>query len=676
MKKSIRALSVLLSSALVMPIASSAYVFAAEDDTIEKKSVNAYLYNMEKTTLVDCLFTSSLPEVPYIKASDYMDNVLTTKVSETKNDDGTFTFTNKNGSMTVDTENDTVTFTAFEDFMDLEAESEGTMLDSPYCKPNGVSLEGESQPIVMDLKKYNIDLISYDEGLYFPLQTISDLFYTTYNSANYVDGNIYFIHMMNEISKPYVDLSSFYNTLERKPEMVEYTYNELCFVIDHFYGAPLNGKIAPLVREKGFDKALDEFSDGTRTGKELLKSDNLVDYMLGLCWIDEAFADGGHTALVYSILNVMQYYQTSAAGQEIKSILKNSEDPNFEVLGKALWGALNKQKALTELTTVRDAQYKGYELVKTWDGEAKSRLYRYSGTALFVFDAFQNDAVYAFKESLDYAAANGLKRFVIDVSCNTGGNSAVVMYMMGILTNGKDHNNTEALRCLNTLTGLYSSEIYQVDLNLDDKIDELDNNVVYDLDFAVITSHFSFSCGNLLPVLAQDSGVPIFGETSGGGSCILSVFKTPEEQMYSISGYKKFVNAKNEDADVGAPVNYDLTNAVVDSDGTTSIDYSGLYDLDYISVKMNDFYNISEEPSEEPSNEPAQSEDPTDQPVEEPSEQPQSGQDQPSQEQPIVSPGTVVYDTGDSSAAWSIVIIIVLASATAVFAFRRKKTEE
>ena len=200
--------------------------------------------------------------------------------------------------------------------------------------------------------------------------------------------------------------------------------------------------------------------------------------------------------------------------------------------------------------------------------------------------------------------------------------------------------------------------------------------VVYDLDFAVITSHFSFSCGNLLPVLAQDSGVPIFGETSGGGSCILSVFKTPEEQMYSISGYKKFVNAKNEDADVGAPVNYDLTNAVVDSDGTTSIDYSGLYDLDYISVKMNDFYNISEEPSEEPSNEPAQSEDPTDQPVEEPSEQPQSGQDQPSQEQPIVSPGTVVYDTGDSSAAWSIVIIIVLASATAVFAFRRKKTEE
>ena len=83
--------------------------------------------------------------------------------------------------------------------------------------------------------------------------------------------------------------------------MIEYTYNEFCFTIDTFYGAPAQSKIGKLVEEEGFDKALDKYGDDTRAAKRLLKSDNIVDFIFGVCWLNDAFYDGGHTSLCASI---------------------------------------------------------------------------------------------------------------------------------------------------------------------------------------------------------------------------------------------------------------------------------------------------------------------------------------------------------------------------------------
>ena len=669
MKRSLKTISVILSSALIMSAAAATTVFAAETDAIEKRELTAYLFNMEDTKTIECIFTSALPEVPYIEVSDYVGTIYKEQFTETKNDDGTFTLTGPNGSMFINTENDTVTYDSFEEFMNLEGVSEGTTLDSPYSKTLDVVMEGDRKNTTIDLGKYNIDIIAENNKVYFPLTTISDLFCSSYNNARYVDGNLCFVHIMNETESSYVDLSSVYETSERSPEMVAYTYNELCFVADTYYGRPLNGSISKLIGEKGFDKALDEFSDDTRTAKDLLKSNNIIDYMIGLCKLSDAFEDGGHTNLFFSVYPLLETYLASNVGQELKERI-NSGDQNSLIVLNTLKDSNAKIQRLNELKDQRSNLYKEYELIKAWDDQSASSYYQNGETGVFVFDSFRNEAVYAFKWSLDYAAAHGIKKFVIDISCNTGGNSAVVMYMIGILTNAKDHSNLEALTCVNTCTGNYNSIHYAMDLNLDGSFDELDNEVVYDFDYAIITSHFSFSCGNLLPIMAQDSGIPIFGQTSGGGCCMLTMFKTPEEHLYSFSGYNKFVNAKGEDADVGAPVNYDLTKTETTEDGIETVDYTGLYDIKAISGMMDDFYGKTEDPTKE---DPTKEEPAKEEPAKEEPAKEEPAKEEPAKEEPIATPGGDIPTTGDSSSAW-IFVVVMLAAGTAIVVFRKKKT--
>ena len=406
--------------------------------------------------------------------------------------------------------------------------------------------------------------------------------------------------------------------------------------------------------------------------------------MIGLCKLSDAFEDGGHTNLFFSVYPLLETYLASNVGKELMERI-NSGDQNSLIVLNTLKDSNAKIQRLSELKDQRSNLYKEYELIKAWDDQSASSYYQNGETGVFVFDSFQNEAVYAFKWSLDYAAAHGIKKFVIDISCNTGGNSAVVMYMIGILTNAKDHSNLEALTCVNTCTGNYNSIHYAMDLNLDGSFDELDNEVVYDFDYAIITSHFSFSCGNLLPIMAQDSGIPIFGQTSGGGCCMLTVFKTPEEHLYSFSGCNKFVNAKGEDADVGAPVNYDLTKTETTEDGIETVDYTGLYDIKAISGMMDDFYGKTEDPTkeepakeepakEEPAKEEPAKEEPTkEEPAKEEPAKEEPAKEEPAKEEPIATSGGDIPTTGDSSSAW-IFVVVMLAAGTAIVVFRKKKT--
>ena len=115
--------------------------------------------------------------------------------------------------------------------------------------------------------------------------------------------------------------------------------------------------------------------------------------------------------------------------------------------------------------------------------------------------------------------------------------------------------------------------------------------MVYDFHFAVLTTKCSFSCGNLLPVIAKDNHIPVIGKTSGGGSCMLTKFYMPGSHYYAMSGPEKFISNDGTDADLGAEPDYDLTTE--DADGLT--DYTTLYDIEQISAKVHEYYG--EEPN-------------------------------------------------------------------------------
>lgn len=575
MKKTISVISFMLAFLLLFGVAGPLAAYAAEKP-YEIKELTAYLFDMDHTAGYDCLFSNILPDMPYMDAAEYLNNIYAVDFVESENSEGTFTVSSAGGTMTIDPVNDTVRFDTYESFVFQNPNSSGSALDSTIARGVGVAIEGEEKSLELDMGAYQIDLIADDGRIYLPLATLADLFIPTYNAAEYVDGNIYFLHTVDNIEKDgYFDRSSVYETLDRPASLAAFTYHELCFFMDHFYGKPSKAQIAASIADKGFDKTLDEFSDDTRKAKELLLSDQLVDFMIGLVYLDKLFDDGGHTSLFYEMFSI-EFDDTNPVTQAVKQsryYAKVSERTMEMMFGGDR----------VNVAQVRKEAYAAYESVKSWDEKAK--LIIDGDTAVFVFDSFQEEIAPMFKWSLDYAEEHGIKNFVVDLTNNGGGTDTVLLYLYNIICNKEQHTNVAALRYLSVPSGNIVLEQSQLDLNLDGEYDDKDKEVYYDFNYAVLTTKSAFSCGNLLPCMLQDQSVAILGETSGGGACMLSKAYTENAHFYFISGVKKFIRADGSDSDLGAKVDYDLTKP----DGDKK-DYSGLFDLKDVGEKIHDFY--------------------------------------------------------------------------------------
>ncbi|MBQ1601118.1 MAG: dockerin type I repeat-containing protein, partial [Ruminococcus sp.] len=585
MKKALPPISMALAVSLLVGSALPLTASAAED-TISMKDTTAYIYNMDTTETLPCLYKSSMPDMAFISTVDYLKHIYVDEPTEEKNADGTYTITNPRGTMVIDYQNDTLHFDSFEDFSSAKENVDGTEMDVPYLKEYAPVIEGEHNGLDLDLSPYKIDIIEYDGKTYFPVSSIGLLFGATYNTAVYCEGAVYFIHCADIVmDNCYFANKAAYNTLRRSKDLVELTYNDLCFAFDKLYGRPAQAEIASVVEERGFDEALDVYNDDTRRAKELLLSDNMVDYVLGTAYLGQAFADGGHTAVNYpAILSALT--PGTAVNGELNRLL-NTEDFRDRQAMIYLINSLTASQRATNMAAFRSSQYKEDDLVQAWDDKSKAKLYVTGDTAVFAFDSFVNEAVYHFKWSLDYAKEKGVKRFVTDLSCNSGGNAAVVMYIMAMITNQNEDSYTASYRKMQTLTGNLTRVDNDLDLNLDGVINDLDKSVYYDFEYAFITSNISYSCGNLLPCLAKDAGFPILGERSGGGACSLLIAYTPETFFYTMSSYNKFITKDNKDVDSGAALDYDLTKQA--SDGS-STDYTGLYDAAAYSTLIDEFY--------------------------------------------------------------------------------------
>ncbi len=590
MKRLLSSVSVILVLVMLLSVAAPMTAYAAGDE-ITVKDLTAHIYNMEDTETMQCLFKSSMPDMAFISTVDYLKHVYVDEPTEEKNEDGTYTITNPKGTMIIDPEKDTLHFDSFEDFISAKENAEGTELDAPYIREYAPVNEGETNGLDLDLSPYKIDILEHEGKTYFPVSSIGLLVSATYNTAVYCNDEIYFVHCADIVmGNCYFQNSAPYNTLKRSKDLAELTYNDLCFAVDKFYGRPAQAEIASMLEEKSFDEMLDEYNDDTRRAKELLLSESMTDYIIGTAYLGQVFSDGGHTAINYPA--VLAILTPGTAVYDELNRLFDEEDFRDANAVKYVMSSLNSSHKATNMSEFRSGKYKDYDLVKSWDDKSASKLYVTGDTAVFAFDSFINEAVYHFKWSLDYAKEKGIKRFVIDLSCNSGGNAAVVMYIMAMITNQDKDSYTTSYRNLQTLTGNITRIDHDMDLNLDGEINDLDKSVYYDFEYAFITSGISYSCGNLLPCLARDAGFPILGERSGGGACSLLIAYTPETFFYTLSSYNKFITADGNDVDSGAELDFDLTKRVTDDQGNETVDYSGLYDLEDISRKIDMYYGV------------------------------------------------------------------------------------
>ena len=141
----------------------------------------------------------------------------------------------------------------------------------------------------------------------------------------------------------------------------------------------------------------------------------------------------------------------------------------------------------------------------------------------------------------------------------------------------------------NSLTGQRSIVEYEVDRNFNGVFDAADQDVHYDLNFAVLTSGMSFSCGNLFPSILKDNGIPVLGATSGGGACAIQAMCTADGFCFQISSFRARLNSLDGD-NIDSGVTPDIP---IDNDGRVEVklseenslmvkDYSKYFDIDYL----------------------------------------------------------------------------------------------
>ena len=125
------------------------------------------------------------------------------------------------------------------------------------------------------------------------------------------------------------------------------------------------------------------------------------------------------------------------------------------------------------------------------------------------------DTFYYFVRNLEEAKAKGVKKIVIDDTLNSGGYVGIMGKLLALMS--KDNKSEVFLRSDDNEAILRTTT--RVDSNKDGKYD-VEDCYGNDFKFYIITSNFSFSCGNAFPFYAERYELAtILGGRSGGGEC-------------------------------------------------------------------------------------------------------------------------------------------------------------
>lgn len=587
-----RLISMLLTAALLLSTAALPTAAAAGDSVkYQSKKLTAYLYDKDTKTEMTCLFRGDLPDIPYIGAVDYLNQLYTVEFTCEKNADGTYTVSDVNGEMIIDVDKDTI---HFEDYETLaESDSRPYLEDETadyLSEDSEYEVIGELKALDLDLGAYGFDLTASGDMVYFPLPVINNLFAGTYHAALYLDGALYFIDVMAD--EDYYDSEELFVSTDRDRIAVDYSYRELCFVMDHFYGCPPKAELAQDIRDKGFDRAIEEYDDTTARAKELLLSDDLTDYLWGLLFLDMYMDDGGHTVLSYGLQLGLDRYPDSEFMKAFQNSMYDFSDNKLSAIYAYLMDQMDAQSANEDLEDYRKKQFRQFTEVKTWDLAA---FYVSDKTGIFTFDEFKDEVVHDLKWSLDYAAENGVENFILDLSLNGGGSMAVAVYILSVIC------DYPRLDIINRVTGNRYYVKDTVDRNLDGSFDEKDDEVQYSFRFGVLTTQFSFSAANALACLMKYNGIAVLGENSGGGTCAVAVYHDAAGYRYAISDSSTMVNQDGENIDLGAKPDCPLPGR--------DKDYQGLYDVERINEGLESFYANRPDPTT--ATEPTVPDDPT-----------------------------------------------------------------
>ncbi len=610
LKKTIAFISALAVSGSAL-VSNGISAFADEDERqFETGSLPTFIYTMDNQTEINCRIYEDMPSIPYIRFSDYYKCWTEQDAEIVNNGDGTYTVTVPTGAKAViDVNKDTLSTDEFAYFTGVQSEIEGTddMLNIFVKDVQSEAVEYDEKPVTIDFSSYNIDITGDENDIWFPAPTLCDIFKGDIYTAVYYGGTLLFGNdaLMAKTVSEIVEVPDYFELYAengRPQDLAEYNYNELCLVFDLEYGYPGRMPLEDVLREKGLDGMLSESNADTQLVKKHLLSSDPYEYSAGLLELGYYTDDGGHTAFGLSgditedmIADIYSYMQEDYEGLSWTpmAFLEAQASSMGVFMGRnELFENADPNKSVIDID-----EY----------GDVNTFYYAVNGdTAVFGFDSFES----SLEEWSDYYINGGempedivsifyncvtmanedpeIKNFVIDLGANTGGLVAIECYMMNLIA---DMNSTSMRDERNDIT---NTGYFEADRNLDGVYDEKDKDVKFDLNFAVISSQISFSCGNLMVSDAKENGILVIGEQSGGGACAVKLYMLPDGQLYTISSVNKLVNCNGESIDAGIIPDFITTEkAVIDFMGQPMEinDFTSAYSFEGLSEMCAEFYS-------------------------------------------------------------------------------------
>ncbi len=521
-------------------------------------------------------FYDSLPDVAYISAADFQSIVLPGSTMEvTHTGVGEYTLTNADAKAVVNINTDVFVSEDFEAFTNqmglLQPGMANVYYDGmPFVRYKGVTYTPATVTTTLDMGKYGIDIHADGKGaVYFPFATLADMYTDLYyHHAGFNGEKVVVNTSVNEVSLAEID--STYNeplirSNIRSESLAAFNYKELCFAMDHFYGFPGRVKYNAQLKAKGLDKTLEEDVDIS----PIIGSDR------------EKYKD-----------LLAEYTKTQMAHMNFQGMLLEAIAPMMSMVQSSAAVSRQRPEAYGEGVTYYK---KGNTAVCVFDSfnsrNEKAWKAYYAGTGPKpTIDNTKDDDMVIFLDALEKANDDPeVENFIIDITANGGGSADIVMAMTSLIMD-KSYISQD-----NAMTGQRSYVEYEVDRNFDRVFDEKDKDVHYDLNFAVLTSGMSFSCGNLFPSMLKDNGIPVMGETSGGGACAIQAMCTADGFCFQISSFRARLNTlAGENIDEGITPDLPIATKptqveISEEEAMPTVDYSKYFDVDYLTKLLSEY---------------------------------------------------------------------------------------
>ena len=558
-----RLLALLLATVLLLACAAPAYAETDSWHEIVSRSYTTYAGKTAEEKLnqeITLYFVDGVDDLPYMELNDWAELLYFICTDNGDPDYGLsiehkgdmVIFERENGyTMEFDFANDILHYTDYDAF--AHASNDSTIID--LVSEKGTDESGNAELIMRDklgsferygdemtvyLADYNIHMIAQDGGYYVPLQTLCDFMLLPQMVSLVFNGQALFVasdYIFYDYSEhSFTEAADIYYSApagDRSEALAAYSYNELCLLLDTFYGLKETHNIRnfhELFWQIGFDEVL--------SGTSAVDADNALKQFI------DYYLDDLHSG--FDEYSYLVGFESVASGDGIARRRYGEHSDAYSPARDAAYpnGWLQYEEVGNTAYITFDHFTSGYDGRTYYEANA-------NGDEL---DDTVAQIISAHKQIT--REGSPIENVVLDLSNNSGGvvDAAVVVLSWFL--------GEAPFSVKNMATGAMSTALYRADVNLDHSFDEHDT--VADKHLYCLISPVSFSCGNLVPAALKSSQkVTLIGRTSGGGSCIVQPATTAYGSVFQFSAPQRMSFMKNGsfyDIDQGVEPDFYIDN--------------------------------------------------------------------------------------------------------------------